>query len=368
MANPKFISRSEAKARGLVRYFPGTICKHGHAAERLTVNGQCVECCRNTRRQQYWEKRDENLARQREWREKNAEKYKASKERSKLKQDPDLARRRKERDRVERIHAEALERGDKQYFTGVPCSRGHTENRYTKNKLCVECTREDNERGHKRRLDAEPEKKAPIERKKANAAERARRSELYRQVQENRREALESGGKTYYSPRPCPDGHIGERYTSSGGCVECAAQLMRSAERKQYDHRYYEENKEYIKQRSSEYNERTKEHRTKVSRDWVKKNPEKRRIISLSYKARRRSQERQGDSTADIREWESGQKKVCYWCGTKCPENYHIDHYTPLAKGGTHTVNNLVIACPPCNFTKSAKDPYEFAQEKGRLF
>ena len=368
MANQEFISRSEAKARGLVRYFPGTTCKHGHVDERLTVNGQCVECCRNTRRHQYWQKRDENLAKQREWREQNAEKYKASKERSKLRQDPDLARRREERERVERIHAEALERGDQQYFTGVPCNRGHTANRYTKNKLCVECTREDNERGHKRRLDADPEKKARIERRKTNAAERARRSDLYRQVQENRHEALESGYKTYYSPRPCPRGHVGERYTSTGMCLKCAADHMRSQERKEYDRRYYEENREYILQRTKEYHQSTKEYRNKAAKDWCRRNPEKARMIKLSYKARRRSQERMGDSTAEIREWEKGQKKVCYWCSESCEEEYQIDHYTPLSRGGTHTTDNLVIACPSCNHQKSAKDPYEFAQERGRLF
>jgi len=40
------VSRSEAKASGLKRYFTGTPCPHGHFAERAMTNGECVTCCR----------------------------------------------------------------------------------------------------------------------------------------------------------------------------------------------------------------------------------------------------------------------------------------------------------------------------------
>jgi 5-methylcytosine-specific restriction endonuclease McrA len=38
------VTRQEAKALGLKRYWTGTPCKHGHVAERATVNGVCVAC------------------------------------------------------------------------------------------------------------------------------------------------------------------------------------------------------------------------------------------------------------------------------------------------------------------------------------
>ena len=57
----------------------------------------------------------------------------------------------------------------------------------------------------------------------------------------------------------------------------------------------------------------------------------------------------------------------CYWCNIKLHNNYHIDHYIPLSKGGEHTISNLVISCPSCNLRKNAKDPYVFAQSIGRL-
>lgn len=38
------ISRSQAKAAGLKRYFTGQPCPQGHITDRLMINGQCVDC------------------------------------------------------------------------------------------------------------------------------------------------------------------------------------------------------------------------------------------------------------------------------------------------------------------------------------
>lgn len=40
----EIISRADAKAKGLSRYFTGNACKHGHIAERQTTNGVCLLC------------------------------------------------------------------------------------------------------------------------------------------------------------------------------------------------------------------------------------------------------------------------------------------------------------------------------------
>jgi len=42
----QIISRAEAKAKGLKRYFTGKPCKHGHVAERQVFNATCVDCQR----------------------------------------------------------------------------------------------------------------------------------------------------------------------------------------------------------------------------------------------------------------------------------------------------------------------------------
>jgi len=43
----KIVPRSEAKERGLKKYFTGKPCKHGHTCERVTLSGACLECYRN---------------------------------------------------------------------------------------------------------------------------------------------------------------------------------------------------------------------------------------------------------------------------------------------------------------------------------
>jgi hypothetical protein len=43
---PEIITRAEAKALGLKRYFTGEPCKHGHVCERLVHKWECLECYR----------------------------------------------------------------------------------------------------------------------------------------------------------------------------------------------------------------------------------------------------------------------------------------------------------------------------------
>jgi hypothetical protein len=45
------ISRKEAKALGLVRYFTGNMCVNGHIAMRQTCDGDCMECKRERQRE-----------------------------------------------------------------------------------------------------------------------------------------------------------------------------------------------------------------------------------------------------------------------------------------------------------------------------
>ena len=64
------ITRKEAKAQGLARYYTGKPCKNGHIAERITSNGTCLECCKGHSKKTY-------AAHQDEYRAKGLEKAKA---------------------------------------------------------------------------------------------------------------------------------------------------------------------------------------------------------------------------------------------------------------------------------------------------
>lgn len=80
------ISRAEARARGLIRYYTGKICKNGHIADRYSHNGCCAECvrvavkswkdedperCRAAARKWHAENIDKDNAKKRAWYAKN---------------------------------------------------------------------------------------------------------------------------------------------------------------------------------------------------------------------------------------------------------------------------------------------------------
>lgn len=184
----------------------------------------------------------------------------------------------------------------------------------------------------------------------------------------NRARAIESGSIKYISLTKCPNGHIGERYTSKGTCVQCSANESKSTSKKIYDKEYYKNNKERISSRSRKYHLKHKERILSRVKEWSKNNKDKVRTIKQNYKHKRRVKESTGVKTSDLVEWKNKESKVCYWCGVSCESDYHVDHYEPLSKGGSHDIDNLVISCPKCNLSKSSKDPYLFAQEVGKLF
>lgn len=79
----EIITRAEAKAQGLVRYFTGVPCKHGHMCERLVRSATCVECSNAASRnwnlkhgyssKYYGDHKDEMVAIAKEWRKNNAD-------------------------------------------------------------------------------------------------------------------------------------------------------------------------------------------------------------------------------------------------------------------------------------------------------
>ena len=75
----KIISRKEAKARGLGKYFTGKPCSRGHVAERYLAGG-CTVCQAEKAKERYHEDegyREKLKAATRKWQKKNPEKTRA---------------------------------------------------------------------------------------------------------------------------------------------------------------------------------------------------------------------------------------------------------------------------------------------------
>lgn len=188
------------------------------------------------------------------------------------------------------------------------------------------------------------------------------------------------GLKKYFLGTPCSRGHVAERFVSSRGCVQCAAERGKSASRKRWREAYalenrerileakradYHANKERIKAAQFAYRERNREKIRKHEEARRRADPEMARATSLNAAHRRRAKTLGGMTSAELFAWKRAQPKCCFWCGKEC-EKIVADHFVPLALGGRHEVDNLVPACYSCNSRKRAKPPQVFAAEIGK--
>jgi len=55
---------------------------------------------------------------------------------------------------------------------------------------------------------------------------------------------------------------------------------------------------------------------------------------------------------------------TCYYCGITTANT--VDHLTPLHKGGTDELSNLVTACKTCNYSKGSKTEQQYNRKRLR--
>ncbi len=104
--------------------------------------------------------------------------------------------------------------------------------------------------------------------------------------------------------------------------------------------------------------ERKLARRMSVSK-WQQKN--KICVAANSRNRRARIKGNGGKHTAkDIRELFFEQNGLCGLCDLKLDaNNFHVDHWKPLARGGSNDKSNLKLLHPHCNQIKATKDPVE---------
>jgi 5-methylcytosine-specific restriction endonuclease McrA len=57
------------------------------------------------------------------------------------------------------------------------------------------------------------------------------------------------------------------------------------------------------------------------------------------------------------------QNNECAYCGTDLDTaKVHLDHMTPLSRGGEHVLNNLQYTCKSCNCRKETKTHEEYLE------
>jgi len=222
-----------------------------------------------------------------------------------------------------------------------------------------------------------------------------------------REEAIKIGQPWFFTGKPCKCGHIDKINVKRWACYECSRIIKKKyrdnnkdkireqkkesykrnfktialkakqrypeikEERQIYLKEYYQKNKQKLISKASIYFQDNIEKVKAYKRKWNK--TESGILSSKNSKANRRSLEKRlgvlkkSELTNLLQ-----QEHDCYWCGKKIDKtlssSYHFDHYVPLSKGGANTIDNIKLSCAKCNLTKSAKSPYVFAIEKGKLF
>lgn len=258
--------------------------------------------------------------------------------------------------------ADARDMGLKRYFSGKPCIKSHVDQRYVSDKKCLSCTKERLARWVKRN----PEKsKAIKDRHRLNNIE---------EIRSRQRERFEQD--------PEPSRAAGRRYArkNAGKLKEYREKNKEkiSANRR----RWYLENRETIlekqrlerasnpekyKERKRLANAKNPEPARARTKKWREENPEKYRHHQRARRAAKLGADG-AHSADDVESLFHLQKGKCHWCKKRLTmDTKTVDHIIPLSKGGSDNPSNLCIACRDCNSSKHAKDPLDFAREKGWL-
>lgn len=202
-----------------------------------------------------------------------------------------------------------------------------------------------------------------------------------------RDQAKEAGFSRYFEGEVCAKGHVAARHVRTKLCVECVRLYNREyasthKERLKENNREYKtKNRKRIRElnlasyyRNHEENLQRGRDRYAIHKDridaansrWRRANRDKCRALLRAYKARKRNSLEQ-HSPADVLDIFRMQRGRCGYCRATLGEKYHVDHIIALANGGSNGRSNLQILCVPCNKSKSAKDPVDFARSKGLL-
>ncbi len=79
--------------------------------------------------------------------------------------------------------------------------------------------------------------------------------------------------------------------------------------------------------------------------------------------AERKSAELSGVVTSnDVAEMLAEQDGRCHYCQEPLDGKFHLEHKTPLARGGRHDRDNVCLSCPTCNLRKGDRTEAEYAE------
>lgn len=123
---------------------------------------------------------------------------------------------------------------------------------------------------------------------------------------------------------------------------------------KECNRRYFEERRRRVGQKPITPPEQASKNRKDYKREWNR----------IDAHARRAAGKK--PPVSEVRRMFKEQSGKCVYCGCELPVAYHIDHKTPISRGGMNNIENLHLTCPRCNLRKSTMTHEEFLLSKKR--
>jgi len=129
--------------------------------------------------------------------------------------------------------------------------------------------------------------------------------------------------------------------------------------------KWKDQNQEKSQQISRNWKANNKERKKEVDKKWTQDNPEKVRERDRRRRARKYDAIKNASikvTHEDIELLKKTFNESCAYCGST--DKPTIDHIVPLAKGGTHEIENLLPCCRFCNSSKHCSPIQSWYQSK----
>jgi hypothetical protein len=150
----------------------------------------------------------------------------------------------------------------------------------------------------------------------------------------------------YFTGKPCKRGHVAERYSSSGVCVECARIWERENRQKRTDQRreLYAQDPETHRAQSARWKADNPEKVREMANDWGHRNPDKKRAARLRRKEKANAYRREWiKHRPELTRSQAARRRAALLQRTvlghdeelrriyaECPDGHEVDHIVPL--------------------------------------
>lgn len=262
---------------------------------------------------------------------------------------------------------------------GTLCPSGHQYKdtnqslRYISTKRCVVCTKD---RGAKYRRKADKQKVSEYN-KRYREANKESLAEYNRRYREANKDALIEKKKTRYEANKEKILNQQKEYTKKN--KERIRQRLsdyyysltpeQKAKRNEYNRKRYAQKVEEERLRVARYRANNPAKRAETNRNYRHSNRHTQNVNNVKRRERVKQQS-DGSITPEFLSLIFKEAKNCVYCGHKLVECQSLgrwedvktlDHITPLANGGGHTQDNVLVCCRQCNIKKGTKPFLEWA-------